>query len=165
MTRPAGGYSIYRMRTEDRSRIRSRAKSLTAAQRQLMDQLVDLRKKHRLSQPEVARRMGVHQSSVARIEAYDSNPTFSTLRRYALAIEARLRLEAYTDDGSDYAPSERSSAAGTDEAQSDLLVDPSAMGRNLPDGWKFESGFSGTHHIITWPAKATAEFTAAGVKK
>ena len=165
MTRPAGGYSIYRMKTEDRSRIRSRAKSLTAAQRQLMDQLVDLREKQGLSQAEVAQRMGVHQSSVARIEAYDSNPTFSTLRRYALAIEARLRLEAYADDGSDYAPSERSSADGTAEAQSGLPRDPSTMGRNLPDGWKFEYGVSGTHHIITWHAKAKVGFAKVGIKK
>lgn len=153
------------MKTEDRSRIRSRAKSLTAAQRRLMDQLVSLREKHGLSQAEVARRMGVHQSTVARIEAYDSNPTFSTLRRYAMAIEVRLRLEAYTDDGSDYAPSEPSSAAGTAATQPHMLGDLSMTVRNWSDGWKFASGLSAPQHASAWRTKATAESTAAGVKK
>lgn len=153
------------MTTESRSRIRSRAKSLTAAQRQLMDQLVDLREKHGLSQAEVARRMGVHQSSVARFEAYDSNPTFSTLRRYALAIEARLRLEAFTDNGSDYAPSE-STAAGSQTPQHIYLVTDFSMGSasNL-NGWKFEPAHADSARTSLRGTKELTGFTPGKVAK
>ena len=83
--------------TETRDRIRARAKALGANEEQFRDQLFALRRAHGLSQGVVAERMGVSQSVIARLERYDSNPTLSTLRRYALAVEARLDFTATSD--------------------------------------------------------------------
>jgi transcriptional regulator with XRE-family HTH domain len=41
--------------------------------------------------------MGVSQPTVAGFERYDANPTLSTLRRYALAIGARLETRVIDD--------------------------------------------------------------------
>lgn len=83
--------------TDTRERIRARAKSLGANEEQFRDQLFGLRRLHGLSQEQVAEGMGVSQSVITRLERYDSNPTLSTLRRYALAAEVRLNFEAVSD--------------------------------------------------------------------
>ena len=41
--------------------------------------------------------MGISQPSVAAFERYDSNPTLATIRRYALAVEARLQTKVVDD--------------------------------------------------------------------
>lgn len=69
------------------------AESLIADHEVLLKDLVDLRKQQGLSQDEVARRMGVSQSTVAGFEQYDADPTLSTLRRYALAVGARVKTQ------------------------------------------------------------------------
>lgn len=91
------GYSIYVME-ETRDRIRDRAKALGANEEQFREQLFGLREAHNLTQEQVADRMGVSQSVIARLEGYDSNPTLSTLRRYALAVGALLEFTATSDD-------------------------------------------------------------------
>lgn len=86
---------------EDRETILARARSLQAAQREMMESLVDLREQHGLSQADIAGRMGVSQSAVAQFERYDSNPTLASIRRYALAVEARLDLKVTSDRAHD----------------------------------------------------------------
>ena len=44
----------------------------------------------RLSQTEVAARMGTSQSAVARLEAGEADVRFSTLERYAAAVDMEL---------------------------------------------------------------------------
>lgn len=83
--------------TETRERIRARAKALGANEERFRDELFGLRIHHGLTQEQVAERMGVSQSVVTRLERYDSNPTLSTLRRYALAVDARLDFTARSD--------------------------------------------------------------------
>lgn len=68
----------------------ARAQSLAANHGRLLRDLVALRRKHALSQAEVAARMGISQPAVAKLERADANPRLSTLRRYALAVGARL---------------------------------------------------------------------------
>lgn len=63
----------------------------------MRQQLIELRKRHGLSQDTVAERMGVTQSAVSQFERYDANPTLSTIRRYAMAVGARLRTEVIDD--------------------------------------------------------------------
>ena len=58
--------------------------------RGLLRALVDRRQVLRLSQTEVAARMGTSQSAVARLEAGEADPRISTLERYAEAIDAEL---------------------------------------------------------------------------
>ncbi len=66
------------------------AERLVAADDNLLDQLVELRKSKGLTQRDVADRLGVDQSAIARIESGDRDPHLSTLRRYALAIGAEV---------------------------------------------------------------------------
>lgn len=69
------------------------ADSLIESHDALLRALVDLRKKHHLTQETVAERMGVSQPTVAAFERYDANPKLSTIRRYALAVGASIRHE------------------------------------------------------------------------
>jgi transcriptional regulator with XRE-family HTH domain len=59
----------------------------------IIEALIRARTEARLSQAELARRMGTTQSAVARMEGGSVSPSLSTLRRYAAATGARLRLE------------------------------------------------------------------------
>lgn len=83
--------------TEDFAAIHARADSLVAGHRQLMRDLIALRKRHQLSQDAVAERMGVSQPTVASFERYDSNPTLSTIRRYANAVSGRIETTVVDD--------------------------------------------------------------------
>jgi len=82
---------------DDLDRISARADSLVESHQNYLDSLIRLRKKHSLTQEEVAERMGVSQPTVAAFERYDANPTLSSIRRYALAVGARLE-HAVVDD-------------------------------------------------------------------
>ncbi len=56
----------------------------------VIDRLIGFRKALGLTQTDVARRMGVGQSTVSGFETEMSDPRLSTLQRYARAVEARL---------------------------------------------------------------------------
>ena len=58
----------------------------------MIDSLIEMRKKG-ISQHVVAERMGVSKSAVSQFKHYDANPTLSTIRRYALAVDANVTLE------------------------------------------------------------------------
>ncbi|MCC0765963.1 helix-turn-helix transcriptional regulator [Micrococcus luteus] len=63
--------------------------------RQTNDIMADLvRERHRkdLKQWQVAERMGTTREAVAQLERQDTNPTLSTIRRYALAVGARIQV-------------------------------------------------------------------------
>ncbi|CAN5332853.1 hypothetical protein BH10PLA2_BH10PLA2_01690 [soil metagenome] len=70
--------------------IEARADALIQSDNELLRSLIALRDHHRLSQSDVARRMGVTQPTVAAFERYDANPTLATIRRYALAVDAKV---------------------------------------------------------------------------
>lgn len=89
-------YRLYSMK-EDLSRIETRAEALVETHTELVADLITLRKEHKLSQESVAERMGVSQPTVAAFEHYDSNPTLSTVRRYALAVGARIESRVLDD--------------------------------------------------------------------
>lgn len=59
----------------------------------LLDDLVVLRRAMGKTQKSVAAQMGVSQSTVAGFESEMSNPTLSTLQRYARAIGVRVRFK------------------------------------------------------------------------
>ena len=79
--------------------IERRAEALAEAHQKLMRDLVHMRRFHHLTQAEVAARMGVSQPVVSDFERYDSNPTLATLRRYALAVGAKLGEYVHDDCG------------------------------------------------------------------
>ncbi len=82
---------------EAQHRIDERADQLVESHTLLMQELIALRKKHNLSQELVGERMGVSQPAVASYEGYESNPTLSSIRRYALAIGARIEHKVIDD--------------------------------------------------------------------
>ena len=58
----------------------------------VIEALIRARTKARLSQSEVAKRIGTTQSAVARLEGGGVSPSLSTLRKYAEATGTRLRV-------------------------------------------------------------------------
>lgn len=78
-------------------RLERLAASLVENQRKFLEKLVAMRKKHDLSQAEVAERMGVSQPTVSAFENYDANPTLATIRRYAMAVDAVIVNEIIDD--------------------------------------------------------------------
>ena len=62
--------------------------------RRLVTDLTAQRQAARLSQTEVAARMGTSQSAVARLESGDADIRVSTLERYAAAIGSQLTWQA-----------------------------------------------------------------------
>lgn len=54
--------------------------------------LIEARTGADVSQEEIAKRMQTSQSAVARLESGRGNPSLNTLRRYAEATGARLRI-------------------------------------------------------------------------
>ncbi len=55
-------------------------------------QVLDLRKKHGLTQAQLAQRCGMSQADISRIERGSTSPTTHTLQRIADALEAEVRL-------------------------------------------------------------------------
>ena len=58
----------------------------------LMEKLVSRREELVISQREMARRMGISQPAVAQFELSSSNPTLSTIVRYANKLGVMLQL-------------------------------------------------------------------------
>lgn len=69
------------------------AYDLVVADEKLVTELINIRRDGHLSQQDVADRLGVSQSAVARIESGERDPRLSTLRRYALAVGASVHHE------------------------------------------------------------------------
>ena len=78
--------------------LNSRARSLLEADRRLLEELVQRRKELDLTQAEVARRMDVSQSAVARIESGARDLHQSTSRRYAMAVDAMVEHHVIADE-------------------------------------------------------------------
>ncbi|MBV9293656.1 MAG: helix-turn-helix transcriptional regulator [Frankiales bacterium] len=68
----------------------------------IIDSLVKCRKALRLSQTDVAKRMGVRQPTVSGFETEASDPRLSTLQRYARAVEATLRVAVVVSSDCDW---------------------------------------------------------------
>jgi len=54
--------------------------------------LIDARVRAKLSQQQLAERMGTSQSTIARLESGTSKPSFTTLERIAKATGTRVRI-------------------------------------------------------------------------
>lgn len=78
---------------ESKREIEARAIELVRSDSDFLDALIKLRVSNGISQETVAERMGVTQPAVAAFEREDSNPTLSSIRRYALAIGAKITYE------------------------------------------------------------------------
>ncbi len=65
----------------------------------LIEALVRARAAAKLTQAELARRLGTTQSAIARLEGGRVSPSFATLRRYAAATGTRLTVDLVPADG------------------------------------------------------------------
>ena len=77
------------------------ARSLVAADRALVRDLVTVRERGGMTQADVARAMGTDQASVSRFESGHSDAHLSTVRRYAKAVGAHIRHEVVPVDEGD----------------------------------------------------------------
>lgn len=59
----------------------------------LILKLIAVREAAGLTQAQVGARMGVSQPSIASFEAYYNDPKLSTIKRYALALGAKITFE------------------------------------------------------------------------
>jgi DNA-binding XRE family transcriptional regulator len=59
----------------------------------VIESLVRARMKAKLSQAELAKRIGTTQSAIARLEGGGVSPSLSTLRRYAEATGSKLHID------------------------------------------------------------------------
>lgn len=66
---------------------------LAEMQEQLVNALIEMRTQKKLSQQDVADLIGRDQAVVSNFERLSSNPTLATIRRYALAVGARIHFE------------------------------------------------------------------------
>lgn len=55
-------------------------------------QIIDLRERHGLTQADLAKRCGIDQGDISRIERGSTSPTARTLQRIAAALDADVRL-------------------------------------------------------------------------
>ena len=85
------------MTDEEMAAIEARAEALVESHDKLLRDLIKLRVDHKLSQEEVAKRMGVTQPTVSNFERYDANPRLSTIRRYALAVDGLIEHKVVDD--------------------------------------------------------------------
>ncbi|ATQ69733.1 MULTISPECIES: helix-turn-helix domain-containing protein [Methylosinus] len=58
----------------------------------LVNSMIEARARSKLSQAEVAKRMGTTESAVSRLESGRGKPSTRTLERYAEAVGHRLRI-------------------------------------------------------------------------
>lgn len=65
----------------------------------LVEALVRARAAAKLTQADVARRLGTTRSAITRLEGGRVSPSFATLRRYAEATGARLTVGLVRADG------------------------------------------------------------------
>ena len=63
----------------------------------IIETLIRARNEAKLSQAELAKRIGTTQSAIARLESGSISPSLSTLRRYAAATGTRLHMELVPD--------------------------------------------------------------------
>jgi DNA-binding XRE family transcriptional regulator len=59
----------------------------------VIEALISARTKAKLTQSELAQRIGTTQSAIARLEGGRVSPSLATLRRYAEATGARLQID------------------------------------------------------------------------
>lgn len=76
-----------------------RAEFLVEQDDHLIESLIAVRKARGLSQQQVADKLGLTQATVASFERADNDPKLSTIRRYAMAVEALISHEVHRDEG------------------------------------------------------------------
>ncbi|HEX5608576.1 MAG TPA: helix-turn-helix transcriptional regulator [Solirubrobacterales bacterium] len=85
----------------------------TALARWLAVEVVHYRAEHDLSQSELADRLGVHQSDVARMETGEHTPTLDRLIRVAAGLDIELMIDIRPREKAAKLPKKRALEAGS----------------------------------------------------
>jgi len=64
-----------------------------APEYEIIDQLIQARIKHKLTQKELAKRVGIKQSNISRLETGNYNPTLKFLKKLAYSLGKEIHLE------------------------------------------------------------------------
>lgn len=67
----------------------------------IADALLQFRVDNKMTQKELARKIGINRSDLSKLESASANPTLKTLKKIALALEAKLEIKYQTQDVSD----------------------------------------------------------------
>lgn len=59
---------------------------------ELISKIIDARIKNKLTQKEIAKRMGTKQSAIARLESGNANPTIQFIQKLATALNTSITL-------------------------------------------------------------------------
>lgn len=56
----------------------------------LIEMMIDARREQNMTQAQLAKKLGMQQAAIARLEAGTSNPTYKTLARVAKALDKKI---------------------------------------------------------------------------
>ncbi len=59
---------------------------------QLSSRMIEARLKNKLSQRDLAKKVGTSQAAISRIEAMNGNPSMAFLKRIATALDTKLQI-------------------------------------------------------------------------
>jgi len=104
-----------------------RAAELVRQDREMLRALVRLREQQQLSQQAVADKLGLTQPTIAAFEKHDSDPKLSTIRRYAIAVNALIGHAVQEDvgqltDGSPWVATTFAPSISTESARRKVLA-------------------------------------------
>ena len=81
----------YEKRLMQKSGFKTAAKR-TETEYELVRSLIELRLKRKLTQKDLARKIGTKQPVISRLESFGSKPTFSLLQRISEALDSHLHI-------------------------------------------------------------------------
>ena len=113
------------------------ATALAEADEEMLYTLIECRHTAGLRQRDVARTLGIAQSSVAAFERHDNDPRLSTIRRYALAVGASIEhtvRPAHEFFGAN-ATTARATATGRVPVTQQLPAETRRLAANAPESW------------------------------
>lgn len=98
------------------------AKELVEADLELLEALVQIRGDREMSKSDVAEAIGRHRSVITNFEKLTSDPHLSTIRRYALAVGARITHVVERVEMPQCVPTHDSIDAGSDDVATAVNV-------------------------------------------
>lgn len=115
------------------------ATALAEADEEMLYALIEFRHTAGLRQRDVARSLGIAQSSVAAFERHDNDPRLSTIRRYALAVGASIEhtvrpAHEFFDAGSN-ATVAHATATGRVPVTQQLPAETRSLGADARESW------------------------------